>query len=112
MQHINLLLAFILEIIAFLGFASLGFLLPVALWIQILCAVVLFAGLIAFWAKYMSPKAPKKLTLPLYYTAKFVVYALASLAIYQLAGHAQGFVFFVISLCNDSLLLNYNKRRL
>lgn len=111
MRNLNLTLAFLLEIIAFLGFAAIGLLLPIDTLFQIISCVVLFAVLIVFWGRFMSPKAPKKVTLPTYYVIKFVIYAVAAFAIFHLYGPFQSILFFAASLLNDSLLFNYNKNK-
>jgi hypothetical protein len=109
MQTINLALAFLLELIAFLGFAGVGFLLPVAPLLQIIIALVLFISLIIFWSRFMSPKAVKKVNLTAYYLIKFAIYAAAAFTISRLYGYFGSILFFVASLLNDGLLFNYNK---
>lgn len=111
MQNLNLTLALILEVVAFLSFAAVGFLLPVDTWLQIACVVFLFLLLILFWGRFMSPRAPKKVSLALYYLFKFVIFAIAAFALFYLFGQSESIVFFVASFLNDSLLFKYNKSR-
>jgi hypothetical protein len=109
MRNLNLTLAFLLEIVAFIGFAAVGFLLPVDTLFQIISVVLLFALLVVFWGRYMSPKAPKKVNLAAYYVIKFVIYAVAAFTLFHFYGQFESILFFAASLVNDSLLFKYNK---
>jgi len=109
MRTIHLALAFLLELIALLGFAGVGFLFPVAPLLQIVISLVLFALLVVFWGRYMSPKAPKKVNLTAYYLIKFAIYAVATFTIFHLYGYFGSILFFAASLLNDGLLFSYNK---
>jgi hypothetical protein len=109
MRILNLALAFLLEIIAFIGFAAIGFLFPIDTSFQIASAVLLFVLLIVFWGLFMSPKAPKKVNLATYYLVKLAIYGVATFTIFHFYGQFQSILFFAVSLLNDCLLFNYNK---
>lgn len=111
MQNINLFIAFILELIAFFGFAATGFALPINIWLQITITVLLFVLLVTFWSRYMSPKAPKKVGIATYYLIKFVIYSITTATIYQLMGQTQAIIFFALFIVNEGLLFRYNKRK-
>jgi uncharacterized membrane protein YfcA len=109
MRNLNLTLAFLLEIIAFLGFSMTGLLLPADTLFQIISVLFLFALLIVFWGRFMSPRAPKKVSLATYYSIKFIIYGIAAFTIFHLYGQFESILFFTVSFLNDSLLFNYNK---
>lgn len=111
MNAINLTLAFLLELIAFVGFASLGFLLPVSQILQFLAALLLFAGLVTFWGRYMSPRAPRKFGAHRYYIAKFAIYAVAAFAIFQTFSRFGGVVFLLVAIANDLALFRHNMHK-
>jgi uncharacterized protein DUF2568 len=109
MRNLNLALAFLLEIVAFLGFAATGLLLPIDTLFQIISIILLFALLIVFWSRFMSPRAPKKVNLATYYLIKFVIYGIAAFTIFNFFGQFESILFFTVFLLNDSLLFTYNK---
>lgn len=111
MHNVNLILAFLLEIIAFIGFAAVGFLFPIETLFQVISAVALFALLVVFWSRFMSPRAPQKVNLTTYYLVKFVLYGTAAFTIFYLYGKFEGSLFFTAALLNDLLLFKYNKNR-
>lgn len=111
MQILNLILAFILEVIALLGFAAVGFLIPIETLFQIISALLLLVLLIAFWGRFMSPKAPKRVNLATYYLIKYVLYIIAAFTIFRFYGQFESILFLAISLLNDCLLFKYNKSR-
>lgn len=111
MHNLNLILAFVIEIVAFIGFAAISFLLPIETLFQAIGAIVLFALLVIFWSRFMSPKATKKVGLATYYLIKFILYGIAALTIFYLYGRFEGILFFTIALLNDLLLFKYNKKQ-
>ena len=111
MLNINLVFAFLLEIVAFLGFAAIGLLLPIDTFLQIISAIILFVSLVIFWSQFMSPRAPKKVNLAAYYFIKFVIYAVATYAIFHLYEQFASLLFFAAFILNDGLLFHHNKRQ-
>lgn len=109
MHNFNLILAFLLEIIAFISFSAISFLLPVETLFQVIGAIVLFALLVAFWSRFMSPRASRKVNHTTYYLIKFIIYAIAAFAIFYLYGQFESILFFIVALLNDLLLFNHNK---
>lgn len=112
MRSLNLFLAFIIEIVAFVSFAAIGFLLPTSVVFQIISALALFTLLVIFWGKYMSPRAPKKVGLKLYYLVKFTLYAVAAVSLFYKYGQLYTIIFAALSIFNEATLFNYNKSQL
>ena len=105
-------LAFILEIIFFIGFAALGLLLPVPHVVQLALCAALLIVLFVFWGKYMAPRAPNPLPLKFYYTAKVLVYGPAAFMIFRLYGQGTGIALVVAGILNELALHKHNATRL
>jgi hypothetical protein len=112
MEPLGLLLAFILELIAFIGFAALGLLVPAARPVQLSICAALLIGLVVFWGKYMAPRATKPLSLKAYYLVKALVYGPAAYMVYTLYGHDTGIIFAVAVMLNEAALSKHNADRL
>lgn len=108
----NLLLAFILEVIALFGFAGLGFLLPVSSPWRGVASLLLFIALVIFWGRFMAPTSSKKVGLRAYYIAKYIIYTLAAVTLAYVYTPFLSLGFMVISIINDAMLFGYNKQRL
>lgn len=111
MQSFNLTVAFILEIIAFLGFVCIGFLFPLHEFIQFGLSIILLCGLVVVWGNFMSPKAPKKVSLSNYYLIKGIIYGIATLVIFQTYSQTAGVLFIFITAVNEAMLYSYNKKQ-
>ena len=104
MRALLLLLAFLLELLAFAGVATLGLALfgtGVLGWASL---VVLMVAVIAFWARYMAPRSPRRLRPPWYYVAQAVVFAIAAVALVLTVGWWAGVAFVVLAIADDLLL--------
>jgi hypothetical protein len=108
MNNVALGAAFLLEIVAFISFASVGFLFSVTHFVQLVIAFVLFVTLITFWSLYMAPKAPKKFKVVPYYVSKAVIYSLAALSIFKSHGVTLGILFVVFVILDEALLFKHN----
>lgn len=111
MKSFGLGVAFVLEIIAFISFASLGLLFPVGHILQILLSVFLFVVLIIFWSVFMAPKAPQKLKLVPYYISKFIIYSLAAVYIFERQKPIIGVLFVIAALIDEKVLFEHNTSR-
>ena len=100
-----LLIAFLLELVAFFSFAALTLLFKMYVSVHIAVYVVLLIIVISFWAVYMSPKAPKKLRTVKYYFAKGIIYLIATVVIIDLINLFIGVAFVIIWLVDDLLIL-------
>jgi hypothetical protein len=112
MEQLALALAFIIELLAFIGFAALGLLLPVPRPAQLGLCVILLVALIAFWGRYMAPRAANPLPLPLYYAAKALVYIPACFMILKLYADGSGIIFGAAIVLNELALYKHNAARL
>jgi hypothetical protein len=112
MYYIGLALAFLIELIVFVCFASVGFLLPVSALLQLVTSVILFCVLIIFWSLYMSPKANKKLNVVGYYASKIVIYLVAVIIIFMIQNLPLSMMFVIVVLFDELLLFKYNAARL
>jgi hypothetical protein len=112
MEVLGLTLAFILELIAFIGFAALGLLAPVPRLAQLGLCLILLSGLLVFWGRYMAPRAPKPFSLNAYYFAKALVYAPAAFMLDKLYSHDTGIIFATAALLNEAALYKHNATRL
>ncbi len=108
MKFISLSAAFILELIAFVGFASAGFLLPVSNVFHIISFVVLLSILIVFWSLYMAPHASQKFSVVPYYVAKLLIYAIAAFMLLESKGAAICIIFILVFLTDELLLFKHN----
>ena len=102
-------LAFIIELIAFIGFASASLLLPLQPVFQIIIGVILFIALITFWGIFMSPRASKKFGKKHYYLAKVVIYTIASVTIVNFWGMGFGLLFIATALVDEIVLLRFTQ---
>lgn len=102
-----LMLAFLLEIVAFGGFALVTELFladaskPNYAWFVLLIALVIF------WSLFMSPKAIRRLPWRYYYPVKAVIYVVAAVSIAWHLNIAIGLIFAVPALVTDVLLYPY-----
>ena len=104
MRALALLLAFLLELLAVAGVATLGpalFGTGVPGWVAF---VVLLVAVIAFWARYMAPRSPRRLRPPWYYVAQAVVFAIAAGSLVLTVGWWAGVVFAVLAIVDDLML--------
>lgn len=104
---ILLMLAFLLEIVAFGGFALVTELFlsdaskPNYAWFALLIVLVIF------WSLFMSPKAIRRLPWRYYYPVKALIYAVAAVSIAWHLNIAIGLIFAVAALVTDALLYPY-----
>ncbi|HSW66770.1 MAG TPA: YrdB family protein [Bacillota bacterium] len=108
MKPIALALAFILELVAFIQFASIGQLLRAGPILHGILFIGLISAVLVFWSVFMAPKAPKKLHGDAYYVAKTLIYAVAATAIYRLHGPGWGGAFIFAALLDEAVLYKHN----
>ncbi len=99
-----LLLAFILELIAFFAFAALAFVFELNTIIQIVMYILLLVLVIAFWSRFMSPRASKKLQGQKYYASKAVIYLIAAFVLFNTVNVTVAVLFIVIWLIDELLV--------
>jgi hypothetical protein len=112
MEQLTLGLAFLLELTAFIGFAALGLLLPAPHALQLGLCMILLLALLAFWGRYMAPRAVKPLSLPRYYAVKAAIYGLAGFMLFRLYGPNTGIIFSAATILNELALYKHNAARL
>ena len=93
-KSLNLLLAFLLELVAVIGFSCIGFLIPYPTTLQSIISLLLLVCLILFWGRFMAPKAPKRVGLIAYYTIKSIIYCVAAVSIFHFYGLTLVILFF------------------
>jgi hypothetical protein len=106
-----LAVAFLLELIAFCAFAGAGFLLPGGLAVQWVAAIALFVALIAFWGRFMAPRAARQLGGAPYYAAKLCIYAVSAAVIVAFGGVPLGAAFGIAALLDETLLFAQHRGR-
>lgn len=74
MKYIVYALAFMAELICWFTLASAGYQFGGNKTDKWILAVVIFTVVIVFWSLCMSPKAPYRLNMPLFYLAKIILY--------------------------------------
>src|SRR4051812_36168080 len=99
-----MLIAFLLELIAFFAFAGLALILGLNPIIQIVVYVLILSLLIAFWSRFMSPRAPNKLTVRKYYVSKAVIYFIAAFALFNIINPTVSLIFIVVWLTDETLI--------
>jgi hypothetical protein len=112
MEQVMLGLAFILEIMAFVGFSALGLLAPAPRLVQLGVCLVLFAALVLFWGRFMAPRSTHPLPLKPYYIAKLIIYGSAAYMIIKLYGQGTGAAFTIALILNELALFKYNAERI
>jgi len=78
---LNATLAFLLELALLWAGVAIGLLLPAALPVRIAVAVLLPAVVIAVWAIWVAPRAPRRLAPPSRLILQIVLFALAVLGL-------------------------------
>lgn len=102
-----LTLAFLLEVVAFGGFAYVTDLFvadpsqPNILWL------VLIIALVIFWSLFMAPKASRRLPWRYYYPVKAIIYAIAAVSIAWHLNITLSLIFAAAALITDVLLYPY-----
>lgn len=112
MEQVMFGLAFILEIMAFVGFSALGLLVPAPHFVQLGLCALLFVVLVAFWGRFMAPRATHPLPLRAYYAVKTVIYGAAAFMIARLYGQDTGIIFTIALILNELALYKHNAERL
>lgn len=105
-----LLIAFLLELVAFFSIPMLAFLIEMNIVLQIISYLILLSIIIGFWGMFMSPKAPKKLLARRYYLVKGIIYVVAAIALTLTFNLLIG-LSFIIVWAIDEVLLYLNKQR-
>jgi hypothetical protein len=108
MKNVALTLAFLLELVAFIAFAALGYLLPTGGIVKLVAFVVLLVLVITFWSVYMAPRAPHKLKGVQYHGAKAIVYVLAAVAIFARETPFLAVLFLVAYAVDEVALRKHN----
>ena len=104
-KNIALTIALLLELVAFVSFASVSFLFPVNNALHITLFVVLMMVVITFWSAFMAPRARRRFIASKYYPAKLIIYAISAVAISGIEGLGLS-VSFVAAVVIDELLLH------
>jgi hypothetical protein len=82
MRGIALALAFLLELAAWAGFASVAMVFGLPKLPETILYMVLLCVVVTFWGLYMSPKAPHQLGSIKHLTVKMVIYSIAAISIF------------------------------
>ncbi|HSX46105.1 MAG TPA: YrdB family protein [Candidatus Saccharimonadia bacterium] len=104
MKGLALLVAFLLEIVAFLSFSWLGSLFNFKGWSSLVLFFVLLALLTVFWSVFMAPKAPRRIKPPAYFIIKAVIYALAASVLWEKQNPAFAVGFVALSLIDEVII--------
>lgn len=99
-------LGFIVEIVAWVGFAAVAFWISSGIIAWIL-AIILFALVVGFWSVWMAPKAPRKFGAPMYYVCKILIYAVAAVVLWRW-NNAWAIAFVVATLLSEPFLYQHN----
>ncbi|HJP81125.1 MAG TPA: YrdB family protein [Candidatus Saccharimonadales bacterium] len=109
LKGFNLLLAFLLELVAVVGFACLSFLLPINPIFQVIASVLLLVGVVVFWGQFMAPKAPRRVDLVAYYIIKSVIYCAAAVTIFHFYSLTPALIFLIIAVINEATLYSHTR---
>ena len=104
-----LLIAFLLELVAFFSFASLALLLDINITLRVVLYLLLLSGVIAFWAIYMSPRAPNKFHGRKYYASEAIIYLIATFVLVNIFNIFVGAIFFLIWIADELFLYTKTK---
>lgn len=111
MMPIFLLLAFLLELVAFFAFSALPFVFNLNMPARIALSVLLFVALIAFWSLYMAPRASMKFDPVPYYVAKLCIYSVSAFVLFRIFGGQACGAFILACLIDEAALYNHNLAR-
>ncbi|HSX17714.1 MAG TPA: YrdB family protein [Patescibacteria group bacterium] len=108
MKTVALTLAFLLEIVAFIGFATIGYAFDLNSAMHVVLFFVLLALVTVFWGLFMAPKAPKKFHASNYYMAKLVIYGIATASLLSNNGPGASALFIVAAIVDEAILYKHN----
>lgn len=108
MQTILLALAFLLELIAFISFAAISYVLNLANNLKLALFVILLMALVVFWSFFMAPKASRKFRTVPYYVSKALIYTISAITLCSLHGMLTGGVFVALVLLDETMLFKHH----
>ena len=82
MHYTMLAIGFLVELLAWVGCAALGFVFFDS-WLSWIATAIIFVTVVVFWGLYMSPKARYALPIVPYYACKSIIYVVAGAALYH-----------------------------
>lgn len=97
---LNDAISFFLELSMLAAFAYAGFHFGNRFAIQLLAGIGIPALVIVFWAKYMAPKAKKRLSFPWLHLVTFGLFEASAVALYCSGAQRWAVVFGIICLVN------------
>lgn len=109
MKSLALAVAFLLEVIALIEVASLGYFISRNNNAHLASAVVLLVALSIFWGRYMAPKAPNHLTRLSYYIAKALIYLVAAASLWFRQLPVWSLLFVAAAILDDLYLFKSDK---
>jgi hypothetical protein len=107
MRPILFTLTFVLELVAFFGFAAFGYTFNISDSAQIMSFAALLTVLVIFWARYMSPRAPCPISPQYAYAARALIYGAAGYTLYVLLHSNAAAIFICVWLADEILLRKY-----
>lgn len=99
-----LLVAFLLELVAFFSFASLALMVEMNATLQLTLYILLLVIVVAFWSFFMSPRSPKKLQTKKYYLSKAIIYLIAAFVLANMTNPIIGTSFIIVWLVDDLII--------
>lgn len=108
-SNLNMILAFIIELIALGSFGYLGTQLGSSQLIKIISAVVFLAVMIFVWGAFFAPKATHRLTMPGLFIGKLVVLLMPSYILIFNKNFAEAALWFVIVLLHLTIAAIQNQ---
>lgn len=103
LEAANLTLAFLLELALIYAVGAWGFHLAVATWIRYLLGVALPLTVVVIWARWLAPRAARRLSHGRLIIAKLVLFTLGAIALQASSGSVAAAVFEALALLNLAL---------
>jgi len=101
----NLIMTFLLELAMLAALAYWGLQTDASLPVRIALGIGTPLVVALIWARFMAPKSTRRLTGRAYLVLKFILFALAAIALVITGEPALAFVFVVMAVINQALML-------
>lgn len=111
MKQLVLLVAFLLELCAFVAIGYAGFNYDLPLVFRVLLGLGGPALVIFYWSRYMSPRAPKRLAKQPYRIVKLLIFILAAAMLASVGQVMIATIFMAIIIADELLLAVFFKGR-
>lgn len=97
-SYILMAIIFLVEIVAIVAYGYWGFHIEKGIGMKLLLGIGTFLIVAFFWGLFLAPKATIPVNFPLRILLKFIVFGLASCALYTTGKHTFAFIFLVVAI--------------